>query len=228
MLITLSRALEHSERGGGQDRAAEVEELAVTGLPTHELEDVVADREVPGLVVVDPIEHDTADRIGDLVDKELEERAVECDLEHRDRRGEHGEREAVGVPVEPAHGEPDARVGRGHLAVGHHPPAAHQRELGVGVALLLGLEVAVDLGQHRIVGAASQRREGARADLLDPGDIGHERAEPRPLLLGDQVGPGGVPVDVAQRPLALLDASEHPVEVVGHASPRLRRETEQP
>jgi hypothetical protein len=77
------------------------------------------------------------------------------------------------------------------------------------VALLFGVEVPVDLGQRLVFGFECQRSESARPDLFDPHQVRHELLEPGPLLVGDLVGTGGVPVDVGQRPLPGFDLGQH-------------------
>ena len=116
---------------------------------------------------------------------------------------------AVGVGVQPFDGQPDVDVRFRNLAVVEHAPALHQRQFGVGVALLLGVEVPVDLGQRRGGRLLGQRRESARADVLDPAQVGHERLELGPEFGRDGLGAGCVPVDVGKRPLAILDLGQH-------------------
>ena len=60
------------------------------------------------------------------------------------------ERHVVGVLVQPLDRQPDVDVRLRDLAVLQHAPALHQRQFGVGVALLLGMEVPVDLGDRRV------------------------------------------------------------------------------
>ena len=96
------------------------------------------------------------------------------------------------------------------------PQRLHQGELGVGVPLLLGVEVPVDLGERRRRRLLGHRGEAAGADVLDPAQVGHERLQLGPELVADRLGAGGVPVDVGQRPLPVLDLGQHLVHVHRH------------
>ncbi len=150
-----------------------------------------------------------AERIVHLVEKELHQRSVEGDLEHRDDAGQRREVGRESVFVEPGDHQADVGVGHRDLALLRHSPALHERELGASVALLFHLEVAVDRRQLRIARLGGQRREAAGTDVLDPDQIGHEGLELRSLFGADRVRARGVPVDLRQRPLAFLDLGEH-------------------
>ena len=58
--------------------------------------------------------------------------------------------------------------------------------------------------------------EGPGTDLFDPGHVGHEGRQLRALLVGDALRAGGVPVDVGQGPLTLLDPVQRPREIEWH------------
>ena len=105
-----------------------------------------------------------------------------------------------------------------------HPPALEQREFGVGVPLLLGVEVPVDLGDRRRRRLLGHRRETPGSHVLDPAQVGHERLELGPEVVVDRLDAGRVPVDVGQCPLPVLDLGEHLVHVHGHDQrPSLKR-----
>ena len=57
------------------------------GVPDH-VEHLEIDDEVPRLVVVDLLEHLVAHGVVHLVEQELQQRAVQRDLQHRDHRAE--------------------------------------------------------------------------------------------------------------------------------------------
>jgi hypothetical protein len=84
------------------------------------------------------------------------------------------------------------------------------------VALLLGVKVAVDLGDGRCGCFLGQGSEAPGADVLDPAQVGHERLELWPLFITDHVGAGCVPVDVGECPLPVFDLGEHGSHVDGH------------
>ena len=50
---------------------------------------------------------------------------------------------------------------------------------------------------------------------LDPHQIGHERFELGALIVGDGLGAGGVPVDIGQRPLLVLDGLQNELFDIG-------------
>ena len=169
-----------------------------------------------GFIVVDALEGVMANRIGDLFEQEGTQRAVERDFQHGNDRAEHFQRHLVGLGIEPVDDQTQIDIGQRDLVFFEHAPATHQRHLGVGVALFLGMEIGIHLLENGVFGLACHGREAARADMLDPHQIGHEGLELGPLFVGDQFGAGGIPVDVGQRPLAGLDLGQHFFQIDVH------------
>ena len=157
-----------------------------------------------------------ANRIGDLFEQEGTQRAIEGDFQHGDDRAEHFQRHPVGLGIEPVDHQPEIDIGQRDFVFFEHAPATHQRHLGIGVALLLGMEVGIHFFQHRVFSLARHGGKAARAHVLDPHQIGHEGLELGPLFVGDQFGAGGIPVDVGQRPLAGLDLGQHFFQIDVH------------
>lgn len=181
--------------------------------------------QMPRLVGVDAGEDLMTQRILDGLEQELAQRAVERDLQAGDHRAQHAQRHVVGEAVQPFHGQADVDVGLGHLVfVVEHAPAPHQRHLGVGMALLLGVEPGVDLAQRDVGRLPGQRREAARTDVLDPHQVDHERLETREEfgVLGDRLAARRLPVEILECPLRLADLVAHGNRVDEHGLLRKR------
>ena len=166
----------------------------------EQFDDLEIDRQMPGFVGVDLLEHVLTHRVVDLVHDELHQRAVQGHLEHRNDGAQHGR----DIPSEYLSSQSMTSLtltfGCGHPVTVEHAPPTHESELGVGVLLLFGVEVAVDLAQS--LGRCLERhgREAAGADVLDPHQIGHEGLEFGVQFGADGLGSRAVPVDVGQMP----------------------------
>ena len=197
------------------DGAQRFQGLQVERTVALHFQHVEAHAQVAGFVVVDLGERLVAHRVVHGFQQEGAERAVQGDLQHRNHRAEHFQGHVVAVAVQPLDHQLQVLVGLGNVVAVEHAPALHQRHFRIGVALLLGVEVGVDF-LERVVGRfLGHGREPARADVLDPHQIGHEGFQLGPLLGGDPVGAGSVPVDVRQGPLAGFDFGEHFFEIDG-------------
>ncbi|SHV38520.1 Uncharacterised protein [Mycobacteroides abscessus subsp. abscessus] len=173
---------------------------------------------MPGFVTVDVTKHLVAYRVVDLVEQELDQRPVQGGLQRRNHRAQRRQRQAVAVTIEPFDDKPDVLVGHRHFAFFDHSPTAHESQFGVGVPLLLGMKVSVDLLEIFVGRLLGQCREPARTHVLDPHQVGHELLERGALLLGDLVSTWCVPVDVGQCPLLVLDGRKNAVECDCHRS----------
>ena len=84
------------------------------------------------------------------------------------------------------------------------------------MSLLLGVEIPVNLRRRRVGRLLGQRRESAGAHIFDPAQVGHERLQFGTEFGPDGIGTGCVPIDIGERPLAILDLGEHSFHVDGH------------
>src|SRR5690606_28402898 len=112
------------------------------------------------------------------------------------------------------------------LAFLEHAPATHQGKFGIGVTLLLGVKVTVNVSERFEWRLWSHRGEGTCSNMLNPHHVGHELLEFGTLLIGDQFRARGVPIDIGKSPLLVFDCLEHVTVCESHfpcSSTRLNR-----
>jgi len=182
------------------------------------IHDLEIHRQVARLIGIDLGKDLMTQRVFNFFEQEFAQTAIQCDFQHRDDRAKHIQGQIIGVFVEPFDGEPDIVVGFGDFIIADHLPAPHQRHFGIGVALFLGVEIGVDFLQRLIVGLFGHAGKAARADMFNPHQIGHEGFElgVELFIIDDFFRTRRIPVNIAQRPLALFDPVEHFGEITFH------------
>ena len=98
-----------------------------------------------GLIVIDLLECLMTNRIVHCLQQEGAERAIQRYLEHRNDSAKHVVRHLVGVAIEPLNDQTQVNIWLWNIFPIKHAPTLHQSHLGIGMTLLFGMKIAVQL-----------------------------------------------------------------------------------